>query len=68
MRIVDEQGVPFSNARVVLYPTPSINPNPQIVITDTEFTDLNGYAIFDYTDDYNLGQASFAVLNIGEHW
>ena len=49
---------------VRLYPTPSTNPHPGIIIDDTLYSDNSGVATFDYTDMYNLGQAGFAILNI----
>ena len=62
--VVDTSGAVFPGAMVRLYPTPSINPNPGIIIDDTLITDVSGQATFDYTDMYNLGQAGFAVLDI----
>jgi len=63
--VVDENGMAFPNAKVHLYPTPTIPPpHGAIVIDDILYTDAEGYVIFDYSDNYNLGQAGFAVLNI----
>ena len=62
--VVDTSGTVFEGAMVRLYPTPSINPHPGIIIDDTLITDVSGQATFDYTDMYNLGQAGFAVLDI----
>lgn len=62
--VVDTSGTVFPQAMVRLYPTPSINPHPGIIIDDTMYTDNSGQATFDYTDMYNLGQAGFAVLDI----
>jgi hypothetical protein len=62
--VVDTSGTPFPGAMVRLYPTPTTNPHPGIIIDDTLFTDNSGVATFDYTDMYNLGQAGFAVLDI----
>jgi len=62
--VVDTSGAVFPGAMVRLYPTPSINPHPGIIIDDTLITDVSGQATFDYTDMYNLGQAGFAVLDI----
>jgi hypothetical protein len=64
IQVVDTSGAPFPGAMVRLYPTPTIIQHGAIIIDDTLFTDLDGYAIFDYTDMYNLGQAGFAVLDI----
>ncbi len=62
--VVDTSGAPFPGAMVRLYPTPTSNPHPGIIIDDTLYTDNSGVATFDYTDMYNLGQAGFAVLDI----
>ena len=62
--VIDTSGAVFHGAMVRLYPTPSINPHPGIIIDDTLITDVSGQATFDYTDMYNLGQAGFAVLDI----
>ena len=62
--VVDTSGTVFPNAMVRLYPTPTINPHPGIIIDDTLYSDNSGQATFDYTDMYNLGQAGFAVLDI----
>ena len=64
IQVVDTSGAPFPGAMVRLYPTPTILQHGAITIDDTLYTDLDGYAIFDYTDMYNLGQAGFAVLDI----
>lgn len=62
--VVDTSGTIFPGAMVRLYPTPTINPHPGIIIDDTAYADNDGIATFDYTDMYNLGQAGFAVLDI----
>lgn len=64
VRIVDEAGLPVIDAMVRLFPDPSIPPPRPIVIDETKYTDADGYVIFDYTDEFNLGQAGFAVLTI----
>ncbi|MFT4601632.1 MAG: hypothetical protein ACI857_001815 [Arenicella sp.] len=64
IRVVDTSGAVFPNAMVRLYPTPSIIEHGAIIIDDTLFTDVDGYATFDYTDMFNLGQAGFTVLDI----
>lgn len=60
----DTSGTVFPGAMVRLYPTPTINPHPGIIIDDTLYSDAEGKASFDYTEMYNLGQAGFAVLDI----
>lgn len=62
--VVDTAGDPFSNAMVRLYPSPTIDEHGAIVIDDTSFTEVDGYAVFDFSDSYNLGQAGVFVLDI----
>ena len=64
IRVFNEEGVAISNAMVRLYPTPTIPEHGAIIIDDTLYTDGAGYATFNYTDEFNLGQAGFAVLDI----
>ena len=64
IRVVDTSGSVYPNAMVRLYPTPSIVNHGAILIDDTLWTDIDGYATFDYTDMFNLGQAGFTVLDI----
>jgi hypothetical protein len=64
VRVVDTSGAPFPGAMVRLYPTPTILEHGAIIIDDTLYTDIDGYCTFDYTENYNLGQAGFAVLDI----
>lgn len=64
VRVVDTSGAPFPGAMVRLYPTPTVIDHGAIIIDDTLYTDVDGYCTFDYTDNYNLGQAGFAVLDI----
>jgi len=64
IQVVDTAGAPFPGAMVRLYPTPTVIDHSAIIIDDTLYTDIDGYAIFDYTEMYNLGQAGFAVLDI----
>lgn len=61
----DTAGNPVSGAEVRLFAVPTMDPPPGAVIPDKIlFSDLDGYAIFDFTDEFNLGQAGFEVLNI----
>ena len=64
IKVVDTSGTAIPDARVRLYATPTIDVHGALVIDDTLFTDIEGFATFDYTDMYNLGQAGFAVLDI----
>lgn len=63
VRVVDESNVPVSDALVILYP----NPNPvlgDMIEKDSLYTNDDGIATFDYTDDFKLGTAGFRVLDI----
>lgn len=62
--VVDTAGNPFPGAMVRLYPTPTVIEHGAIIIDDTLYANAEGVAIFDYTENYNLGQAGFAVLDI----
>jgi hypothetical protein len=64
IRVLDTAGAPFANAMIRLYPTPTVIEHGAIIIDDTLFSDSDGYATFDYTDKFNLGQAGFTVLDI----
>jgi hypothetical protein len=64
IRIIDTSGTALPEVRVRLYATPTIDEHGALVIDDTLFTDIEGFATFDYTDMFNLGQAGFAVLDI----
>lgn len=51
-------------AEVILYGVSTLTPPQPVTRIDTAFTNSSGVATFDYTDDFQLGQAGFAVLNI----
>lgn len=63
IRVISEDNIPISNAMVRLWPNPDVILGA-MVPADTIFTGNDGYALFDYTDDFNLGTASFRVLDI----
>lgn len=62
--VVDTGGVVLPGVMVRLYPSPTIEDHGAIIIDDTVFTGVDGVATFDYSDNYNLGQAGVAVLDI----
>lgn len=64
IRVLDTSGTEFPDAMVRLYPTPTVIEHGAILIDDTMWTDIDGFATFDYTEMFNLGQAGFAVLDI----
>lgn len=51
-------------AEVILYGVSTTTPPQPVTRIDTAYTNSSGVATFDYTDDFQLGQAGFAVLNI----
>jgi len=62
--VIDTSGAPVAGAMVRLYPEPTIGEHGAIIVDDTMYTDGLGYATFNYSDNYNLGQAGVFVLNI----
>jgi len=62
--VVDTSGAPFPGAMVRLYPSPTIDEHGAIIIDDTMYTAVDGYATFNFSDSYNLGQAGVFVLDI----
>lgn len=61
--VIDIEGNLIPNAMVRLWPNPDPVLKPMID-ADTSYTQSDGNARFDYTDDFNLGQAGFRVLDI----
>ncbi|MEN9942190.1 MAG: hypothetical protein RLZZ91_191, partial [Bacteroidota bacterium] len=66
VHVVDSNGDPVQGATVRLYGSPSQTPPPPNAIAlDTTFiTDATGTVTVDYSEEYKLGQAGFAVLDI----
>jgi hypothetical protein len=66
VHVVDSNGDPVQGATVRLYGSPSQTPPPPNAIAlDTTFiTDPTGTVTVDYSEEYKLGQAGFAVLDI----
>jgi len=65
--VVDITAVPQEGYLVKMFGEASDNNQGQVqeIAIDREvITDSNGQAEFDFTDDYELGQAGFAVLNV----
>lgn len=63
VKVVNELNEVQTGAMVRLWP----NPDPvlnQMVEDDTSFTNEKGLCYFDYTNEFNLGQAGFRVLDI----
>ncbi len=51
-------------AQVVLYGQSTTNQPSSVVLYDTTSTNSSGEATFNFNDEYQLGQAGVAVLNI----
>lgn len=62
--VVDQVGSPVANAQVVLLGVPSISNPPTVIRHDTLFTNSAGIATFNYTEEWKLGSAGFAILDI----
>lgn len=60
----DTANVLVPGARVILFGKSTTTPPQPVTRIDTLFTNSAGVAIFDYTDDFQLGSAGFTVLNI----
>ena len=66
VHVVDANGDPVQGASVRLYGSPSQTPPPPnaIALDTTLTTDATGTVTMDYSENYKLGQAGFAVLDI----
>jgi hypothetical protein len=64
IHIQDTEGVPCANAEVRVFGEPTTSPHNEMIMDYTLMTDSDGEVIFDFTKDFKLGQAGFAVLNI----
>ena len=62
--VVDQVGSPVENAQVVLLGVPSISNPPTVIRHDTLYTNSTGIATFNYTEEWKLGSAGFAILDI----
>lgn len=59
--VLDENSSPVSNAEVRVYGSGT---GGVITVDDVSQTNSSGEAIFNYNDEYQLGQAGVAVLDI----
>ena len=64
VRIVAVTGVPIEGVNVRLYPEPSDVQANELILEVEQLTNAAGEAVFDFTENYEQGQAGFAVLNI----
>ncbi|NOQ70957.1 MAG: hypothetical protein GQ574_03085 [Crocinitomix sp.] len=64
VKVVNTEGEAISGAFVCLYGTSTTTPPRANILDDTVYTNADGFANFDYTDYFKLGQSGFAVLDI----
>lgn len=64
IKVVNTSGNPVRDVMVRLFVTPTVSPHSTILYNDTLYTKGDGYATFNFTEDFNLGQSGFAILNI----
>ncbi len=64
IKVIGTDGAPVSGAMVRLYGTPTVVTTRAMIIDDTLYTNAQGIAKFDYSENYNLGQAGVFVLDI----
>jgi hypothetical protein len=62
--IYNQFNSPISGAEVVMYGEPSEQGGGTVVVYDTAVSNSEGFALFNYNDVYQQGQAGVAVLNI----
>lgn len=60
----DAANNPVAACQVVLKGVSTTNNAANVTLYDTTETNASGEAIFDFNDEYKLGQAGVAVLNI----
>lgn len=60
----DATNNPVAACQVVLKGVSTTNNAANVTLYDTTETNASGEAIFDFNDEYKLGQAGVAVLNI----
>lgn len=62
--VKDTDGLAVSDAEVRIFPVPTDTPPNEIILEKILITNQSGQAIFDFTEDFKLGQAGMAVLNV----
>lgn len=60
----DAANTPVAGCRVILKGVSTTNNPGSVELYDTTMTNASGEAIFNFNDEYKLGQAGVAVLNI----
>jgi hypothetical protein len=66
VRVITANGTAVPGAEVRLFGQGTIDQTQvgNIRFDDVQFTNANGLAVFDYTDDFQPGQSGFAILNV----
>ncbi len=62
--VKDATNQPVEGCKVVLKGVSTTNNAANVVLFDTAYSDADGIASFNFNDEYKLGQAGVAVLNI----
>ncbi|MBK8927596.1 MAG: hypothetical protein IPM74_17260 [Crocinitomicaceae bacterium] len=63
--VLDTDGNRLENAEVRIYgESTTTDPHGAMIIDKTLITNNKGEVIFDFTPDFNVGQAGFAVLTL----
>lgn len=62
--VKDAANQPVEGCKVILKGVSTTNNPANVVLYDTAYSDADGIASFNFNDEYKLGQAGVAVLNI----
>ncbi|MCH2214146.1 MAG: hypothetical protein MK086_03135 [Flavobacteriales bacterium] len=64
--VVNQEGTSVQGAEVRIFGQGTVDSDQvgDIAIDRTTFTNTNGIAEFDFTDDYEPGQSGFAILDV----
>jgi hypothetical protein len=62
--VKDATNQPVEGCKVILKGVSTTNNPASVTLYDTAFSDADGIATFNFNDEYQLGQAGVAVLNI----
>jgi hypothetical protein len=62
--VKDAASQPVEGCKVILKGVSTTNNSASVTLYDTAYSDADGIATFNFNDEYELGQAGVAVLNI----
>jgi hypothetical protein len=62
--VKDATNLPVAGCKVILKGVSTTNNPASVTLYDTAYSDADGIATFNFNDEYQLGQAGVAVLNI----